>query len=166
MIALIGVLLAAFLPTFLREIRLSKVAEATDELARLHQATAAYYEQSRIVGGRLRYGCLPESAGPTPVTPTKKRELVDFVADTEPGRETWRALGLLQREGRFSYQVEVLAPGCGPRADVPTPLVIFRALGDLDGDGERSLVEREAAATSDQRHLVPIGVLKVERRVE
>ena len=42
----------------------------------------------------------------------------------------------------------------------------FRAEGDLDGDGERSIFERRAAADPDSGELVPIGILYVRDRVE
>jgi hypothetical protein len=43
--------------------------------------------------------------------------------------------------------------------------VTFRAEGDLDGDGERSLFERRARGTEDGT-LVPVGILYVRDRVE
>jgi hypothetical protein len=62
--------------------------------------------------------------------------------------------------------VLIAAPGCGPRVDPPSPLLTIRAEGDLDGDGERSLIERSAVASPDQSQLIPFGVLRVDRRVE
>lgn len=165
-VSILGVLLAAFTPTFFKQVRLSKVSEATDQLARMHQATAAYYEQTLRVDNHLRSACLPLSAGPTPVAPSPIPVVVDFASAEQHGHATWRALGLEPIEARFSYAMIVKQPGCGPRKDASAPLVVFRAEGDLDGDGERSLVERAAVATPDERSLTPYGILKVERRVE
>lgn len=164
-ISILGVLFAAFTPTFLKEVRLSKLSEATDQLERMHQAVTTYYERSVRVGGHLRSGCLPGSAGPTPPAPNPLPVLIDF-ASAEHGQATWKALGLTPINGRFSYSLIVKQPGCAPRKDAAAPLVIFRAEGDLDGDGEHSLVERAAVATPDERTLAPYGILKVERRVE
>ncbi len=165
-VSVFGVLLAAFTPTFFKQVRLSKVSEATEQLARMHQAAATYYEQTRLVDNHLRSGCLPGSAGPTPVVPSAVPVVVDFANGNQPGHETWSALGLEPIEARFSYAIIVKQPGCAPRKDAPSPLVLFRAEGDLDGDGERSLVERAAVASPDERSLTPYGTLKVERRVE
>lgn len=48
-ICLVGVLLAVSVPTFLRAIRTSKMAEAPHELARIYAATTAYYSTPQFV---------------------------------------------------------------------------------------------------------------------
>jgi len=161
-----GLVLAAFVPTFLTQIRLSKVSEATEQLAALHGATAAYYARDLRVEGKLRRMCLPESAGPTPSTPAVYPLPVDFTDDEAVGHETWKALGLTVQDVRYSYRVEVTGPGCGPREPTGQPIVVYRAEGDLDGDGVHSMMERTAAISADQTTLKPGALLKVLQRVE
>jgi hypothetical protein len=164
----VGVLLAAFMPTFLNHLRLSKIAEATEQLEALQRSTAAYYAEERRVGGKLVHGCLPDSAGPMPEAPSMDPVSVDFSASDTVGRPTWNALGLSDlRDLRYSYSVIVAHPGCAPHDITPGSVVLtLRAEGDLDGDGVKSLIERSATLTADQRTLVPIPPLRVEHRVE
>jgi hypothetical protein len=159
--------LAAFVPTFLSKVRLSKISEATEQLASLHHATAAYYETPHRIAGRARSMCLPEGAGPTPKAPSSTLVPVAFAADETDGHETWRALGLSDAEVRYSYTLVVPAPGCGPRTSMPYPLVTYRAEGDLDDDGVHSLLERTAAAaTGDPSTLRSTPILRIVQRVE
>lgn len=152
-LSLTGALLAAFLPTFLRRLSISKIAEAAEQLEDLHRHAARYYAAHR--------GCLPDSAGPYPSAPSEERADVDFATD-EPGAETWRVLGRTPSSLRFAYQVEVLEPGCTQRP--PGPVLYLRAFGDLDGDGVTSLFER--AARVERGALVPEGPLRTVNRVE
>jgi type II secretory pathway pseudopilin PulG len=163
-----GVLLAMFVPTFLNHVRLSKISEATDQLEALHTQAAAYYATGRRVNGKLVHGCLPDSAGPIPSAPSLDPVPVDFGASDTIGRATWNALGITDvRDLRFSYSVIVPKAGCAPH-DIAqgAAIITFRAEGDLDGDGIKSLIERSATLSADQRTLVPIPPLRVERRVE
>jgi type II secretory pathway pseudopilin PulG len=164
-LSLTGVLLAAFLPTFLAHVQTSKIAEATGVLAALHQHAAAYYEAERTVGSRKLRGCLPEPAGPFPELPNSQPVEVDFSADAK-GAATWLALGLGgPKPLRYSYEVAVPSPGCG--VALPNePAITFRAHGNLDGDDAHSLLERSAAASADGLTLVPHGPLRMIARTE
>lgn len=167
LISLSGVLAAAFVPTFAKQLRFSKIAEASEQLEGMYRSTAAYYEADHRVIGHLLRGCLPQSAGPTPAEPRKDPVLVDFAAPDVAGRETWQALGeTAPRMLRYSYQLHVAEPGCGPRSTPVYPAVTLRAVGDLDGDGNRSLLERTASISSDQRTLQPNIPLRIKNRVE
>ena len=132
----------------------------------MHSAMAAYYASSQRVDGKLQRMCLPESAGPTPPAPAVYPMQIDFAADEVAGHATWSALGLGAAQVRYSYQVLVASPGCGPRENPNQTLVTFRAEGDLDGDGVRSSLERTATASDDQSALKPGTLLRVSQRVE
>jgi hypothetical protein len=167
LISLTGVVLATFTPTFVRHLRSSKIAEAVEELDALHRGVAAYYAAEHLVDGRVERRCLPESAGPVPEHPSPAPQPVDFDDPKLAGADTFRALGQHGiRELRYSYEVRVAAPGCGTRAEAGAPAVVFRATGDLDGDGLHSELEREAAFSSDQSALEPRGPLHVRQRIE
>ena len=162
MLSLTGVLLAAFVPTFLREVHTSKLAEATELLDTLHREAALYYAKQHAVAGSVVRACLPEGAGPYPATPSSELVEVDFSKD-EAGAATWRALGQTQpRSLRYSYQVVVPEPGCAAHPKGVT--ISFRAQGDLDGDGTLSLLERRSVA--DEAQLVPDGPLRIVDRLE
>lgn len=167
MISLCGVLLAAFLPSFARQLRFSKITEASAQLDDLYRSIAAYYATDRegSAGVRVR-GCLPVSAGPTPLIPSTDPQYVDFASIDVAGRESWTALGLAAGHFRYSYELSVAEPGCAPRSAPRYPAVVLRAHGDLDGDGQRSLLERGAAISQDQRSLLPIVPLRIVDRIE
>jgi type II secretory pathway pseudopilin PulG len=161
-LSLTGILLAAFLPTFARHVKTSKLAEATEQLAALQQRASAYYAAERTVGGQRVRGCLPDGAGPFPLTPSSEPVLVDFASD-EGGAATWRALGQSTPAMlRYSYEIAVPEPGCQQRP--ARPAITLRAHGDLDGDGTQSLLERVAVPGPDG--LVPTGTLRILSRIE
>lgn len=166
LISLSGVLLAVFVPNFIRHLHFSKVAEASQQLDDLYRGTAAYYATERLLSGSAARGCLPESAGPTPGQPSAEPAQVDFLAPDAVGRGTWRELGLAEAWLRYSYEVAVEQPGCAPRKAPAYPAVIFRASGDLDGDGVRSTLERSASISHDQRALMPNIPLRITQRTE
>jgi len=161
-LSLTGILLAAFLPTFARHVKTSKVAEATELLAALQRRVAAYYSAERTVGAARVHACLPEGAGPYPPEPSSEPVLVDFATDPH-GAASWRALGQSSPTMlRYSYELAVPEPGCGQRA--ARPAITLRARGDLDGDGTQSLLERMAVPGPDD--LVPTGPLRILSRTE
>jgi type II secretory pathway pseudopilin PulG len=166
-VCVVGILLAVFIPVFLRELRTSKTSEAAENLQLLYQRSAAYFmARWPSEDGPTRTGCLPPVAGPTPRLPSTRPEEVEFLSDETDGHETWRALGFAPtRPLRYSYTFEPTASGCGLRSPGSTYLLTLRAEGDLDGDGERSVFERRARANEDGQ-LEPSGVLYVRDRVE
>lgn len=186
-ICLVGCLAAAFVPTFMRQLRLSKVSEAAMNLELMHTRTAAYFATEHIIArpgpepAPVAEGeeapppprplharrCLPAAAGPAPSRPSDEPVDVDWQDEDLPGSATWRAIGFSpDRPVRYSYTYETVTEGCGLRSPEGTYLVTFRARGDLDGDGERSVFERRAAAPEGDTGLIPIGILYVRDRVE
>ncbi len=162
-VSLVGVLLAVFVPTFVRELRTSKLAEASEQLAYLERLTAAYYAASHRVDNRIHRACLPDTAGPAPAVGTEERAEYDFSAEDAPGSPTWKALGFDPGPTRFRYSFLPERSGCGIRQR--GTIVTLRAEGDLDGDGEHSLFERRLGLREDGT-LGATGALIVEDRVE
>jgi type II secretory pathway pseudopilin PulG len=161
-----GIVLAVAVPTFSRHLRISKTAEAAEQLAALHRGTAAYYVRRHTdPDGRSRSHCLPEAAGPAPTEPSRWPQRVDFAAPNTPGAGTWRAIGFAPEEPtRFRYSVLPEEPGCGLDAAGHVHRVTFAAEGDLDGDRVLSRFERRATAKDGE--LVPAGVLIAAERME
>ncbi len=164
MLALIGTLLASFVPVYSRHLTTSRIAEAPEVLAELHRGAATYWAARNHAGHHTH--CLPPPAGPTPLDP--RPTPLPF---TPPPEETptWRAIAptLMGRSLRFSYAYLPEDSGCDLQSPDPSqPFVRFRAFGDLDGDGERSTFERAATVDRKTSLLVPMGPLLVRQRVE
>lgn len=162
LLCIAGVVLAVFVPTFLRRVRANKINEAAELLQDLSDRTAAYYATSWDIGKRH---CLPPAAGPTPSAPTVDLAEVDFFAEEQAGHSTWEALGFQpDRPVRYSYTYTPTHVGCDVVGGDDSGAVTFRAEGDLDGDLVRSTFERRA--TIDANGLRPADALHVRRRTE
>ncbi len=162
LLCLMGIVLAVFVPTFLRRVRINKITEASELLREMSDRTAAYYATSWNTGKRY---CLPPSAGPTPAAPTVDSVDVDFFADEQAGHTTWEALGFQPgRPVRYSYSYAPSQDGCDLIGSDDLGWVSFRAEGDLDGDGVRSTFERRATLQADA--MKPADTLRVHQRIE
>jgi type II secretory pathway pseudopilin PulG len=166
-VAVVGVLVAVFVPAFLREVRTSRIAEAGEMLGTLHRGAAAYYDASQHTPSGVRFHCLPDAAGPFPLTPGIDAQPGDPGAAATPGSPTWRALGFAPlRPLRYSYTFAPASSGCAITATDPhDAILVLTAEGDLDGDGERSHFERRDGVDA-RGNLVPLDVLYVRDRVE
>ena len=166
-VCLVGIVLAVFIPTFVRELRTSKTSEAIENLQILSQRASAYFQTPwPQAEGPAAIRCLPGTVGPTPRSPTSEPVRVDFQSVETPGHETWRALSFQPEvEVRYAYTFEPAASGCGLRSPEGTYLMTLRAEGDLDDDGERSVFERRLAADEDGA-LFEVGLLYVRDRAE
>jgi type II secretory pathway pseudopilin PulG len=161
-LCIVGIVLAVFVPTFVRRVRINKISEASELLQAMSDRASAYY--ATTWANEMRF-CLPEGAGPTPTVPTVDSATVDFAAEEHGGHETWEALGFQpDRPVRYSYSFLPSRHGCDLVGDGEGGSVAFRAEGDLDGDGVRSVFERRA--TIDGAGLKPAGTLHIHRRVE
>lgn len=165
-VAVVGGTLAAFLPVFFREIRTSKVAEASTNLEALHQRVAAYFEASHMSEeGLLVSRCLPESAGPAPESPSAQPEEVAFASEEIPGHVTFGVLGFQPSPVRYRYSIVSHRVGCDLEHLGKGPDIELIAEGDLDGDGVLSTFVR-GAIIDEQGALVPHGPLRTQRRTE
>ena len=164
LISVIAVVLAASGPAFVRAIRISKVAEAPYQLARLQQRAAAYYAVVHSTEAGPRTGCVPEPAGPTPTEPSASPVVVMFEAPENLGAATWQGFGFSPDEPiRFRYSVVPSASGCDSPPRSRTSIVL-RAEGDLDHDGTFSLFERALLVVDGELTADPL--LFVRDRIE
>jgi len=158
LVSLLAVVLAIFVPTFVRRLRTNKLDEASEVLEQMSQGARAYYE-------RNQRDCLPSAAGPTPELPSVDPAIVDFADESTAGAETWTALGVQpERPLRFSYEYAPSQSGCGLSSVETSVEVVFRARGDLDGDGVPSTFERRASIDRDGFH--ESEALLVHQRIE
>ncbi len=164
--SIIGCLLAAFVPAFVDHLRLSKASEAARELDRMHLATAAYFAAPHASETETLHRCLPSAAGPYPTEPTQDARTLDFEGE-DLSRAGFTAIGFaIDEPVRFSYTLQPTVSGCDLHSPEGTYLVTYRAEGDLDGDGERSLFERRDRALEGEDLLEPVGILYVRDRTE
>jgi len=114
----------------------------------------------------VRARCLPPSAGPTPARPSSIPIKTEFTAASTPGSETWRALGFDPVEPLyFRYTFISTRSGCGLDNITEDHLIILRAEGDFDDDGELSVFER-SARLDRQGVLISDPFLFVRNRTE
>lgn len=193
LVAIVGVLLAVALPTFVRTVETSKTAEAAATLASLYRSSASYYATARQIAAEPpRAGdaneappasvgsvapetpapaphvafCLAAAAGPTPAQPSPKPVAVDFLAPAAAGAATWRALGFTPTQPlRYRYSYLPTQPGCHVGQPAAGHGFRVRAEGDLDGDGVLSSFERGATAVN-AGEVTPDPVLRVRHRME
>lgn len=161
-VSIAAVLLAVFVPTFLKQVRLSKTSEPTLELAEIDARARVYY-QALHGGAARRRRCLPAPAGPTPSVGSVDPIAVDFHADDGSGNPTWQALDY-QPSGpiRFRYSFTPVAARCGVHG---AHLWTIVAEGDLDGDGKHSSFERSSGVVANGT-VGPTGVFHILDRVE
>lgn len=162
LLCLIAVVLAIFVPTFLRRVRTNKISEAAQLLGEMSRRTNAYYDAA---WPGLERHCLPPAAGPTPSAPAEEPRAVDFFSPETAGHATWKAMGFRPDHPiRFSYRYTPSQHGCGLRGSAGEVSMLFRAEGDLDGDGVRSVFERRALVGRDG--FTPGDALLVHQRTE
>lgn len=161
LLCLIGIVLAIFVPTFVRRVRTNKIDEASELLRELSARAAAYYATSW--DGTTH--CLPPAAGPTPAVPTVEAQSVDFSSPDAQGHDSWSALGFQpERPVRYSYTYTPSQDGCGLDGRERSGTVSFRAQGDLDGDEVQSTFERRATFGADGWQQA--DVLRIHQRIE
>lgn len=132
---------AVAIPQLVHYLASAKTAEAEANLRTLYAGAAAYYAREHVgPDGTVRTRCTVAPAV-TSNTPGPGKSLLG------PLPESFRAIGFEPLDPVY-YQYEIVSvPGC----DHPdgTPLYTFRAHGDLDGDGVRSLYELTASSALD-----------------
>ena len=118
---------------------------STTNLSTMFKGASSYYSRelaSKGLGATNAGSCsVPSTAGTLPAAPDDQKHQVDFTAVP-----TFEALGFSSPDPvYFGYGVTSTGGTCGNagNADIYT----FYAIGDLDGDGDTSLIE--LAASSD-----------------
>ena len=162
LLSLLAVVPAVFVPTFVRRVRTNKISEAGELLQAMSRGANAYFDTTWSSSARR---CLPPAAGPTPEAPAVDPQQVDFFSSESAGHESWRALRFQpSRPVRFSYRFLPSADGCALGETGDAVSIVFRAEGDLDGDGVRSTFER--GATIGRRGFTTGEALVVHQRTE
>ncbi len=147
LVSLVGALLAATVPVFLRELQASRMVEATSGLERLGARALTLSE------GQPPATAFPDPAPLTPAEVPRGRRVVDPPGTWE--HPTWRRLGFSMDRGH-SYSFEF-----GMQATPERATFSARALGDLDGDGVLSTFELPGEVTAGGTpRLLPLQIVR------
>lgn len=148
--SLLGSVLAVFVPTFIRNLSVSRMAEPLDGLSKLGGRATIL---ATVRGVAQAY---PESVGLTPADVPKGTAVQD-PADLWL-HPTWKELEFAPRQPHFfSYQFDSKN---GPKRSHFTA----RAVGDLDGDGLYS--QFEASGEYELGSEPVLNPIEIEREVE
>jgi len=161
-VAILGVLAAAAIPSFVKYIRRSKTSEAVMNIRKLYDGSVAYYVRDPGVrNGSIIPHQFPASAATTPLAGT---------CCASPGRKcapnpalwqdpTWAALGFAV-DDPFYYSYQYVASGSDA-----TSQFTARVMGDLDCDNRFSTYERTGRIDS-QRNVTGGAGLYVVNDIE
>lgn len=135
--AVLSLLVAVTAPALTERLRNARTTEAATQLSLLYRGTLAYWYAG---AGRIPdpERTFPESAPLTPAEPP--RGAAAEYAEAQWSSATWRAVRFAPT-GRHYFAYELESTGVGSASAFTA-----RALGDLDGDGERSTFERAGRA--------------------
>ncbi len=148
-VALGGSLLAVAVPSFLKNVHASRLAEPVEGLARLAELAAVYAETHQH---------FPENAPLTPTAPPRGTKVADPPGTWET--PAWKAVGFRPTpEGvphAFAFGFESGPPKVGTE-------LVAQARGDLDGDGVLSLFEvRASVRAGDKPKVLPGMYIEAE----
>ena len=177
-VAIVGLLATVALPSYSHYLRRARSAEPPSQLANMFTTAAIYGTRSTIhVGPSMGMGspmgtawgytqavqCQVQSSMRLPATPGPDKQVVDFRSDP-----SFAALGFSIADPiYYAYQIRAR----GGMSEAGTCMVrvgsayTFTAVGDLDGDGVRSLYEL-AAGWNDTMELYRAPGIYVERGLE
>lgn len=139
--AIIGILAAVAIPSFVRYSKRARSVEAGMNLRRMYDGAVAYYLGEHADSSGILQRRFPNTIGPTPATvPPGIKVLVLATAWDVP---EWQALNF-QISDPIVYSYAFTSSGVGL-----TAFATMWAMGDLDGDGNVSQFSRTCMAVND-----------------
>lgn len=138
-VAIIGILAAVAIPSFIKYVRRAKTSEAVLNLRRMYDASVAYYtDEHAIRDGSIIQGQFPVSVTSTPnqtaCNGTSSKKIAPQPAFWK--NPSWEALNFAV-DDPFMYQYDYISVGEGTAAEFTAG-----AHGDLNCDGVLSTFER------------------------
>jgi prepilin-type N-terminal cleavage/methylation domain-containing protein len=143
-VAIIGILAAVAIPSFIRYTRKSKTLEAVMMIRRMYDGAVAYYIGEHVdKGGTQLHQKFPDSTGPTPTAGVPCGKPV-LTPQAEWGSDAWQALDFAVTDPqRYQYEFEDNGQeGAGAFA-------WMRARGDLNCNGVYSEFARSVTGIKD-----------------
>ncbi len=143
-VAIIGILAAVAIPAFLRYIKRSKTAEATQNVGAIYRGAVAYFEAEHTSrSGAVIAKQFPASVGPSPSTGSLSNGQKVAPNPADWSAASWQALSFAIGDPHY-YVYQFESSGTANSAAFTA-----RAHGDLDGDGTTySTFERAASVDS------------------
>jgi prepilin-type N-terminal cleavage/methylation domain-containing protein len=141
-VAIIGVLAAIAIPSFVKYARRSKTVEATMNIRKMYDGAVAYYvgehaDKSGVIENRQ----FPVNAGPTPAAPPLATRYQSAPADWQAGG--WAALDFMVSDPQY-YSYSFQSSGTFTSAHAS-----MIAQGDLNGNHALSLFQRDCFGEHD-----------------
>jgi hypothetical protein len=162
--AILGSVLGVVVPTFVRELRASRLVEPTECLASIAAGAVSY--ASRPPGSTAVSQAFPRSVSVTPTAPARGHPAAD-----PPGTwsdPAWRALAFPPAAGSFAFadgEPHSFAFGFDSALGPAESSFVAHAHGDLDGDGARSTFEVRGHANAKDGPVIEPGMY-VEAELE
>ena len=146
-VVILGVLAAVGLPALAQYIKPARAAEAYENIKQIFNQAATYYIRERAsseISGGVLVHCTVGSAD-NHVTPNATKQEGHY------GDEPFRQIGFVAGHSYYRYEIQTES-AAGPRCGVEpntAPIYRIRGVGDMDGDGERSLFELATGSNGD-----------------
>ncbi len=167
-VAIIGVLAAIAIPAFVHYVKKSKTSEAPTNLKSLFAGAATYYQADRWAGGIVPPGamrsptaaCTVDAASPATYAASEAKVTVDWSAESP----SYRALHFAPADPLY-YEYHIVPSAGGSVCGTPPNslnVYVFRAIGDLDGDGEKSTFEMAAGSDPSNQLYRSGGVHEID----
>ena len=142
-VAIIGILAAVAIPAFLRYIKRSKTAEATQNVGSIYRGAVAYFEAEHTTRtGGIIPKQFPATVGPSPAIASLANGQKIAASPASWNAASWQALSFAI--GDPHYYVYTFESSGTSNASAFTA----RANGDLDADSILSTFERAASVDS------------------
>ena len=155
-VAIMGILAAVAIPTFVMLMNRSKTGKATTNINNMFKAAAAYFSAERTGKGAsdtVSTNCVVGDGGPDPDVPKRMKQKFDNDS------VAFKAIGFVVADFvYYSYELSSIVPagGCGIPKD-STDVYTFSAHGDLDGDNLVSTFELASGTDSNNTLYHSIG---------
>ena len=146
-VAILGILAAIAIPAFVTYIRRAKTVEATENISKMFDASAAYYARDRsgsAISGTQMTNCFPIDGVDSLATPSAQKQSSTFSA----GFSSATGIGFAVAPHFYKYSMTGAATtSCGNA--VGSVGHTLGATGDLDGDGTQSSFALATGTTDD-----------------
>ena len=155
-VAIIGILAAIAIPAFIGYMRRAKTSEAAANLKNMFTGASSYYSNEnwgqqgvQITGSNLATNACTVASAETDNMPNESKTAINWNAETQ---SAFDAIGFnIGDPVYYQYRIVSAMATCGNTAG-NVNVYSFRAIGDLDGDGNQSTFE--IAAGSNQENVL------------
>ena len=143
-VVILGILSAVAIPAFSRYVKRSKTSEASAGIGSMYRLQLAYYENTQERTANTSFATCPAMPSAAPTASKYPANVVMWMASSE-----WNTLGfVIDRPHYYQYST-----------DGSNTTMVVRAVGDIDGDNNRSTFSRSAVLNSGEVQGAQIQVI-------